>query len=146
MNKLTPFSRNGFPKKSKSSYFDLVDNFFNDDFFSRDIQNDTFKIDIEENDNNYVIEAEVPGLEKNQVVVKYENNQLVISIKYEDKIDEEDKNYIHKERRTCSMSRSIRLTDIDKDQINAKLVDGILKITAPKTSNPTKNSNTIEIE
>ncbi len=147
MNKLTPFSKVGFPRSlSNNSYFDLVDDFFNDSFFTRNIEHDTFKIDIKDEDNQYVIEAELPGLNKEQVSVTYENNQLNISIKYEDEVNDEQPNYIHKERRTCSMARSIRLKNVNKDEIAAKLEDGILNITAPKSEEDVSKTSTIEIK
>ena len=47
-------------------------------------------------------------------------------------MNEEKKNYIHRERRMSSMQRSIYLADAAEDSITAKLEEGMLKINVPK--------------
>lgn len=109
---------------------DMVNDFFNDSVFSYSYK--PFRIDIKENDGEYQIEAELPGVRKDEIKVEYRKDQLLISVERENKIDEEQDNYIHKERRYASMRRGIYLKNIDENAISAKLEDGILTIIAPK--------------
>lgn len=146
MAKLTPFNKiHSANEKAEAYHFDLIDSFLNNGV-SRDIDYDTFKIDIKDEDTKYTIDAELPGLTKDQILIKYDNNLLNIAITYEDEVESNDNNYIHKERQTCSMARTIQLRDIDKSKITARLVDGILKIDAPKLDEILNTSTTIEIE
>lgn len=124
---LKPFNNS---LKTNKSFYDMVDNFFNDSFFTN--SSDTFRIDVKENDNEYYIEAELPGVNKAEIKLEYKNECLTIGVNREIKVDEEKENYIHKERKISSMKRSLQLKNINDEEITAKLVDGILTIVAPK--------------
>ena len=60
-------------------------------------------------------------------------------------IYEENKNYVHKERRFSSMSRSLYLDDAKSTGIKAKLENGVLSIIVPKENKPNKSVK-IDIE
>ena len=70
---------------------------------------------------------------------------MTISVQREENINEENKNYVHKERRFSSMSRSLYLDDAKSDGIKAKLENGVLNIKVPKESKP-DSSVKIDIE
>ena len=109
-----------------------------DDFFSgslipnRNLLRDTFKIDIEERDGEYLIEAELPGIQKDEVNLSVEGDNLSISVDRSEEVNNDGKNYIHRERRVTSMSRRVRLAEANLDGITAKLEDGVLTVTVPK--------------
>lgn len=119
-----------------SSIFDfenMLDDFFTESWLpSRNLMRDTFKIDVEETDNQYLIHAELPGIGKDEVNLDINDGRLTISVNKEQNINEEKKNYIHRERRFSSMSRSIYLADAKADDIKAKLEHGVLTVTVPK--------------
>jgi HSP20 family protein len=144
MKGLVPFNRGLFN-------FDFEDDF--DDFFDRKLiplrrhmGKDTFKLDLQEKENEYLIEADLPGVAKEDLKVQLNDETLNISVEREEKIDEENKNYIHKERRYCSMNRSIYLPSAKKDGINAKLDNGVLRITVPKETVKPDESIKINVE
>jgi HSP20 family protein len=111
----------------------MLDDFFNDTWSPRrSLMYDTFKLDVQENDKEYCIEAELPGVKKEEINLELNEGRLTISINREESIDEEKKNYIHKERRFSSMQRSIYLADAKGDGVKAKLEEGVLNITVPK--------------
>lgn len=134
-----------------SKDFDDFGDFYNlvDDFFNwpsrRNFMKNTFKVDVEEDKDKYLVEAELPGVGKDEVNIEMNEGSLNISVKREENINEEKKNYIHKERRYSSMSRSIYLEDAKSEGIKANLENGVLKITVPKESKP-NNSVKIDIE
>ena len=127
-------------------FYNMLDDFFNDGFMpSRNLLKDSFKIDIEEKENEYLIEAEVPGVSKEEIDLNVDNEDLCISINRVEESNNDGKNYIHRERRTNSMSRRIRLAGAKLNDIKAKLDDGILTVTVPKDLK-TNSSRKIDIE
>ena len=114
-------------------FYNMLDDFFSDGLMpSRNLLRDTFKIDIEDKGNEYVIEAEVPGIKKEEIGLNIEDDNLCISINRVEESSGEGRNFIHRERRVNSMSRRVRLGEAKLDEIKAKLEDGVLSITIPK--------------
>lgn len=107
-----------------------------------------FKTDIIEKDEAYVVEAELPGMSKENIELDYKDNVLSITAKKETESDERDdeRQYIRRERTSRSFSRQFIIQDIDEDNISAQFDKGLLTITLPK-QNPTQSSSKrIEIE
>ena len=118
---------------NNNSLLSSIENFFNDDFFNMPaFTSSEFRMDVKENDNVYTVEAELPGINKEDITLDYNNGTLYIAVNHNEEINKEDGGYIHKERRSSSMQRGIYLGDIDVEGIEAKLENGILKVTAPK--------------
>jgi len=145
---LIPFNRNNnhLTRSSFEDFHNMLDDFFSDGWMSdRSLLRDTFKIDIEEIDNEYRVEAELPGINKDEIEINIDNDGLCILVNHNEEVNQDSKNYIHRERRRSSMKRRIHLTNAKMDDIVAKLEDGILTITIPKekTSN---NSRKIDIK
>lgn len=115
---------------------------FDDDFFSNDY---LMKSDITVKDGNYIMEIELPGLDKKDINIDYHNGYLTVSASHEEVIDEE-KEYIHKERYYGSYKRSFYVGDIDEKDIKAKYKDGILNVTVPKEEEIENTKRQIEID
>ncbi len=101
-----------------------------DDFLISGTNN--LKCDIYERDNTYFVEADIPGFKKEDIKIEAEDGYLTINISKEDSKDEEDKNYIRRERYASSYKRQFYLGNIDEDNIKAEFKEGTLKITVPK--------------
>ena len=88
-------------------------------------------VDIEEQDNAYVIEAEVPGVKKEDVNIELVSNELMIT----GEIKEREREGILR-RRTRRIGRfeyRVRLPEqVDGDNVEAKLNDGVLSVRVPK--------------
>ena len=94
------------------------------------------KTDIQEHDDGYTLEMDLPGFKKDEIEAKLENGYLTISaakgLDKEEK-DEKDGKYIRKERYSGAMSRSFYVGDeLKQEDIKAKYEDGILKLSVPK--------------
>jgi HSP20 family protein len=114
-------------------FYNMLDDFFSDSWLpGRSLFRDTFKIDIKETDSEYRVEAELPGIKKDEIDLGFEDENLCISVTRTEENNEEDKNYIHRERHIGSVSRRIRLANAKLNEIKAKLEDGVLTITIPK--------------
>ncbi|MDY9921015.1 MAG: Hsp20/alpha crystallin family protein [Synergistota bacterium] len=144
---LVPFNRRSRDLATKTGmedFYNVLDDFFSSDWpMRRTLAYDTFKVDVQDSGNEYLIEAEMPGLSKEDIKLGLDDGKLTISVTKNESTEEKDKNYIHRERRSVSMSRTIHLTDADASGIKAKLRDGLLKITVPKAE---KASTAINID
>ena len=103
-------------------------------------------IDVAENDKSYVVEADIPGVKKDEVSVTIKDNVLKIS--GERSSTKEDKNeHMHVvERSFGSFSRSIRLpVDANPDGIAASMEHGVLKLTIEKKVPPEETPKKILI-
>lgn len=148
MTGLVPFNRKntGLRNTGFGDFYNMLDDFFSDSWSpSRSLERDTFKINVQQNDTEYLIEAELPGISKEEIKLDLNDGRLSISVQREEKINEEKKNYIHRESRFSSMSRSIYLEDADSKGIKAKLDNGVLNITVPRQERTVK-AERIEIE
>ena len=127
-------------------FHNMLDDFFSGSVFpSRNLLRDTFKIDIEEKEKEYLIEAELPGIRKDEVNLNVEDDYLCISVNRTDEVNHDGKNFIHRERSVSSMNRRVRLAEADLDSIKAKLEDGVLTVTIPKDEK-VNNVRTINID
>ena len=127
-------------------FYSMLDDFFYDGFTSgRSLLKDTFKIDIEEKGNEYLIEAEMPGTTREEIDLSVEDETLCISVNRVEESNKDGKNYVHGERRASSMSRRVRLADAKLDEIKAKLEGGILTVMIPKDIKTTSSLRKIDI-
>ena len=93
-------------------------------------------VDISENENNYVIEAEIPGYSQEEIDVQVEDNVLTISAgdsKEQSEAQNEEKEYLVRERRNTEFSRSFSLPkDVDVEKIEGSYRNGILRLELAK--------------
>jgi HSP20 family protein len=145
---LVPFNKRGTSlcNKGFDDFYNMLDDFFNDGFsFKRNLEADTFKIDVAENEKEYLVEADLPGVKKEELNVDMTEGRLTISVAREENKEDKTKNYIHKERRYSSMARSVYLADTLGENIKAKLDAGTLTIIVPKAEKK-ENKQKIDIE
>ena len=111
----------------------VFDNFFNNRGHELKDQEISPRINVEENDNEWLISAELPGVAKEDVKVNFQDT--ILSISGEKKVEKEDKskNYHRFERSFGKFSRSLKInTPVVSDKIDAEYKDGILTISLPK--------------
>jgi HSP20 family protein len=90
-------------------------------------------VDILENDDSFVVEAELPGLTKDDVKISIEGNILTIRGEKKRKQTEGGRNYHRSEQSYGSFLRSFTLpSSVKTDKIDANYVNGILTINLPK--------------
>jgi HSP20 family protein len=105
------------------------------------------ELDVRENANSIIVEAELPGVDEKDVSVTLSNG--VLTIKGEKKLEKDEKNesYHLTERSYGSFERAIRLPDtVDDSQVEAKFDRGVLKVTAAKRPEAVKQERKIEIK
>lgn len=90
-------------------------------------------IDMYEDKDNVIVEAQLAGIDPENVDLSIENDVLAIKGESEKKNEVEDKNYYRKEIKRGSFYRSIPMpTAVEGDQASAVAEEGVLKITIPK--------------
>ena len=92
------------------------------------------KLDVKETDEGYSVQAEVPGVAKDDIHVSIDGNVVTLSaeVKQTD-TQTKDEKLLRSERYYGSVSRSFQLpADIDKDTAKAKYDNGVLTLTLPK--------------
>ncbi|AWB43774.1 Hsp20/alpha crystallin family protein [Paenibacillus sp. CAA11] len=108
----------------------------------------SFRTDIREEKDKYVVEAELPGIAKDDIEIDVSNNYLTIRAKRNEYHEEKDdsNNFIRKERRTGEFVRRFYVEQIDEDGIKAKLEGGVLKLEIPKRPGDDRSRKQIQID
>jgi HSP20 family protein len=121
----------------------LFDDFFRDvapGYYVKPLHGDKLptpaqiKIDVKESDKAYTVQAEVPGVSKEDIHVSIEGNVVTVraEIKQHDSQSQGEK-VLHTERYYGAVSRSFQLPqDIDQAQAKARYDNGVLALTLPK--------------
>lgn len=126
--------------------FDFYDN-FGKNFFKSMTQGSSMKTDIRENEKDYEVSAELPGLKKENISLNYDNDTLTIEGKHNVNKEKKDEkgNLIRQERSFSNTPRQFYLPDIDRDKISASYDGGVLKITLPKSESKLESGKQIPI-
>ena len=139
MFELMPMTRN--QRNMTSFWNDFEKNFFGD--YCRSMND--FKTDIIDNGDSYLLQAELPGYDKSEIGLKLDGDYLTISAEHKEEIEDKKDNFIRRERRIGSYSRSFDITGIDAEKITAEYNNGVLDVTLPKVSADKKEPKQIEI-
>ncbi len=105
-------------------------------------------VNVINQDNQYVIEVAAPGIKKEDISIKLENNKLVISseLKKEEK-NEKNVNYSIKEFGFSSFSKTFFVPkDIEAEKINADYNNGVLSVSIPKKEKEAALSRNIKVK
>ena len=127
------------PAKSIFSLKDEMDRVFsdflgNESLLVDNMVNLTPLVNIEETDNDYIITAELPGIEKKDIKITFQNNMLNISGEKKEEKEMDNRNFHRVERRYGKFSRSIAIpSSIELDKIDAGYKNGILTVKVPKS-------------
>ena len=104
------------------------------------------KADIKEDAKEYIVEAELPGVKKDQIVVEFKENSLTISAQQDEEINEEQPNYVRRERRQGNIKRSFYVENVDSEKIHAEYKDGLLSVVLPKLKEVNPNNYRIDVK
>ncbi|HHU6751097.1 TPA: Hsp20/alpha crystallin family protein [Staphylococcus pseudintermedius] len=128
------------------SFFNMEpSDFFKD--FGRHMLDDAFTTsqiitDIKELDDAYVVEAELPGMNKENIQLKFENNVLTIAAQntVEERKEDEKGRIIRQERHFSNMQRQFTFNNVDESNIKASYQNGMLNVTLGKRT-PGRSTN-----
>ncbi|MBZ2174404.1 Hsp20/alpha crystallin family protein [Schnuerera sp. xch1] len=140
MRDIVPFGRKGdfFP-----SFFR---NFFDDDYFpAMSNMQENFRVDLKETDDNYLVEADLPGIKKEDIDIDFSNNYLIINAKREGTVEDKKEDYVRRERHYGEFRRRFYMDNVDESKIDATFNNGVLKITLPKLNKGNNKRRKIDI-
>ncbi len=102
------------------------------------------KTDIREEVNKYIMEIDLPGLKKEDILINYENGYL--TIKAVKKVELKTEVYVRRERFYGEVKRSFYIGEKKESDIKANYENGILTISFPKEETPKKEIPNITIK
>ena len=139
---MIPFERND------DNFFDLFDNFERKFFGNSSAALPDFRTDIRDAGDRFVLEAELPGFNKEDIHLDVKDGILTISAQHSESKDEKDDkgSYIRRERRYGSFSRSFDVTGVDEEHITASYNNGVLELNLPKAVPVVPEAKRIAIE
>jgi HSP20 family protein len=106
---------------------------------------ESMAIDLVEADDEYVVTADLPGFERDEVEIEVTDHVLHIEAEHEEATEEREADYLRQERRHQSVRRAVRLPDaVDKEAVEARMKNGVLTVTLPRLES--EEVRTIEIE
>lgn len=122
------------------------------DAFSSDLNKEvlsdfTPSVNTREGEYAYHIDVDLPGVKKEDISVKVENNVLTLKGERKSKEEVKKENYYKMESSFGSFSRSFALPEsVDAENIHAENKDGVLEITLPKKALPSGSTKQIEVK
>ncbi len=146
---LTPYNRRNSEGLKRSDFWgfrDLVDRFFNEMPLSIFPDYNFIRADIRETEDSYIIDAELPGVKKEEIKIELKDDILTISAERKEHIKEERDNYIRQERHYGSYSRSFYVENVRHEDVKARYDNGVLTITLPKNVKGKVRGRRIDIE
>ena len=135
-------------ERSNDNFFDLFDNFERKFFGNSSASLPDFRTDIRDAGDRFILEAELPGFQKEDIDIQLSDNNLTISAEHKTESEEKDQkgNFVRRERTWGSYSRSFDVSDIDTTRIKAAYQNGILTLTLPKRTETAPSNRTVVIE
>lgn len=132
--------RNTKPVLFNDSFDHFFDDMFDDFWGGRELgQLAGFNTDVLDLGDHYELQAELPGFNKEDINIDLKNDVLTISAAHnEETTDEQKKNYVRRERRYSSYSRSFHVEGLKPEDIDASYNNGILAVKFPKAELPAK--------
>lgn len=124
----------------RRSLADFFDDFMSDDFssFFPAMMGREIRVDIHETDNEIVLEAELPGFNKEDIEITLDDNSLTLKANQKMESEIRRDNYLRRERRSGSLVRSFLLpTEVDENQVKTSFNNGLLELRLLKKE-PTK--------
>lgn len=146
---VVPYKRNSGLRK-RDSFWDIgsiFEDIFNDSFLPTFFAPvGALRADIKETENEYVIDVEAPGVKKEDIKLELKDDILTVCIERNEEVKEEKSDYIRRERRYGSCSRSFYVPEIKQEDIKAKYNNGVLTVTLPKADEIKDKKHRINIE
>ncbi|MCK5085907.1 MAG: Hsp20/alpha crystallin family protein [Melioribacteraceae bacterium] len=137
------------PVKEFDSFHDTIQKYFEDFSLTRSSLRETFspKIDISEEKNQIIVEAEIPGVNKEDLKITLQDNILTLEGEKKKEDQEKEKNFYRVERTYGSFKRSFNLPyDVDSEKVEAKFEDGLLMISLQKFEEKKKIEKNIKLK
>lgn len=105
----------------------------------------SFRVDVKDEGEKFVLEAELPGVTRDSIVVDVNDGVLTIGAEWNENKKNDENGYIISERRSGSVKRSFNVENIEEGLITARYENGVLTLDLPKIQPEKKEPRKIEI-
>jgi HSP20 family protein len=104
-------------------------------------------VDLIDEGDHYLVNAELPGFSKDQVDVKINRDGLVIRAEQQAQNEQKNKNYLHRERAYSAFERIIEFPEeVVPQKVEGTMKDGVLQLTVPKKEpNPEERLTKVQL-
>lgn len=104
-------------------------------------------VNIREDENNYILELAVPGMDKKDLKIDIAEDVLTISSEQKNEYEDKQDGYTRKEFSYSSFVRSFYIPEnVNADKIDANYKDGILTVSFPKQEEMKKITRQVNIK
>ena len=135
---------------TRTNPFDEIEQFFGrtpfggDRTWGRDLR--TTDIDVAEYDDEFVVMADLPGYDRDDIDVRAADGRLTIAAELDAEHEDADRRYLRRERRHESITRSVDLpAPVVDDDASATYRHGVLTVTLPKAVDGTDDGHRIDV-
>lgn len=142
---MTPFKKDSLNRKD-DFLTPLLNNLFDNDFFNAMSNRGNFRADLKETNDSYLVVADLPGVKKGDIDIEFQNDNLVITAKREEAVEDNKESYVRRERHYGEFRRSFYIDNVDEDKVEAKFEEGVLRIHLPKLTKDDENKRKIDIQ
>lgn len=149
MFEIIPMTHFNRVMRSPFADFDnLARAFFDEPFFSAKAEIRPFRTDIKKTEDGFVLEADLPGFDKNDISVGIDGDVLTIRAQRHSESEDKDKkdSFVRIERSFGTYERSFDVSGIDTENVGAKYENGVLKLVMPAKQPQTPPSRQLTIE
>lgn len=102
--------------------------------------------DVRENETDFVVRAELPGVNKDEIKINLVNNTLTIRGEKKQESEEKKGNWHRVERTFGTFERALTFpANVQQEQIKARFTNGVLEITVPKAESARTREIKIEL-
>ena len=139
---LMPFERKN---RNLANYFDAFEKTFFNDFPAMFPE---MRTDIQDKGDHYLLQADLPGFNKEDIHINLNGNTLTITAEHNDEKEKKDKDrsFICRERKYGSYARSYDVSGINAQNISAAYNNGVLELQLPKADPKSSAGHQIEIK
>ena len=111
----------------------LIERFWGSEAGQMATMNFVPSIDLVENENEFTVKVDLPGLKPEEVTVEFKQGSLWISGERKEEVEQKEESYHRIERSYGEFRRVLPLPSaVKEDEINARFTDGVLVISVPK--------------
>lgn len=107
-----------------------------------------FRTDIKDKGDHFELEADLPGVKKEDIAVDIDGDCLTISAQRDSQREEKNdqEQYVRRERSYGSYSRSFDISNVKSEEISGSYENGVLKLVLPKRSPTGSASRRLDIQ
>jgi HSP20 family protein len=132
-------------ERSWEDYNNYIERFISDLPSLRKVTMDV-SCDVADKGDKFILTADLPGMEKDEVSVNVIDNEIEISAEHKESVEEKEKGYIRKERSETKYYRRLSLPEeITSSKVTAKMTNSVLTVELPKKT-PTKVEQPLAIK